>query len=230
MSLNLDRLIRVAERARPLLDRLVFVGGSVVELYFTDPASGRVRPTRDADAVCEAATYVAYGHIAAELRKLGFYQAADQNDPIYRWRMGEDILDVMPVAAEVLGFTNPWYAEGLTRAIEAELSDNLRIQIFPPPVFLASKLAAYERRGRDDPYVSQDLEDIVALITNRPEIVREVQEKPVELRRWIAEHLHEALGKQEARGILQGHLPELAWTPGLRENVEERILKMTEIE
>lgn len=53
MSANRDLLVRVARKVHPLLDELVFVGGAVVELYFTDPASPRVRPTRDTDAICE---------------------------------------------------------------------------------------------------------------------------------------------------------------------------------
>lgn len=228
MSANLDRLARVASAARPLLERFVFVGGAVAELYFTDPASQRVRPTRDADAVVEAATYTAYGRLSKTLRELGFRQSADENDPIYRWRLGNDLLDVMPLDPDVLGFTNPWYAEGVRRAIDVELSKDLVIRVFPPPLALASKLAAYEDRGQDDPYVSRDLEDVVALLANRPEIVREVIEEEEELRRWIAEHLRAALGTPEARPALQANLPELAWTPGLQELVADRIRVLTE--
>lgn len=228
MSANLDRLVRVATRARPLLDRLVFVGGAVAELYFTDPASGRVRPTRDADAVVEATTYAAYGRIAETLHSLGFRQSADENDPIYRWRTAEDVLDVMPIDPDVLGFTNPWYAHGVERSVAAPLSDDLAIRVFPASLALASKLAAYEDRGRNDPYLSQDLEDVVALLTNRPELPDEVQSESDDLQAWIADHLLEALGTPESRPVLEAHLPELARTPGLRETLEDRIRRLVD--
>lgn len=226
MTVNLERLARVARRAEPLLDRLVFVGGAITELYFSDPASGRVRPTTDADAVIEAATYVAYRRISAELQELGFRQSADQNDPIYRWRADGDVLDVMPIDPDVLGFSNPWYAEGVQRSVTYWLSDDLGIRIFPPPLVLASKLAAYADRGRDDPYLSQDLEDVVALLVNRPELVDEVEAEPEATRHWIAEQLNDAFGTEDARAILQGFLPEVTRTPGLMEMVETRIRRL----
>lgn len=226
MSANLDRLMRVATRAQPLLDRLVFVGGAVAELYFTDPASGRVRPTRDADAVVKAATYAAYGRIAETLRDLGFRQSADENDPVYRWRTDEDVLDVMPIDPDVLEFTNPWYGPGVERSILARLSDSLQVRVFPAALVLASKLAAYEDRGADDPYLSHDLEDVVALLANRPELADEVRSEPDEVRAWIADHLLEALGTPASRPLLEAHLPELAQTPGLRDLVEDRIRRL----
>ena len=39
--------------------------------------------------------------------------------------------------------------------------------------FLASKLEAYRGRGADDPYLSHDLEDVVAVIAGRPGCVEE---------------------------------------------------------
>lgn len=228
MSESRERLLRTARRAEPLLGRLVFVGGAVTELYFTDPASGRVRPTTDTDAVIEAATYAAYGRIADELRQLGFRQDAEKNDPIYRWRAGDDVLDVMPTDPDVLGFTNPWYAEGIERAVAYRIAEDLEIRILPPPLALASKLAAHADRGRGDPYLSRDLEDVVAILANRPEIVDETAREPVSTRRWIAGHVTVALTGEDARPILQGFLPEITRTPGLLEMVETRIRRLAE--
>lgn len=50
-------LLRAAEALRPLLDELVFVGGTVAELLVTDRTAPRVRPTDDVDAVAEVASY-----------------------------------------------------------------------------------------------------------------------------------------------------------------------------
>lgn len=51
MTANEDLLLGIAERLRPVLSELVFVGGATVELYITDPASARPRPTTDVDVV-----------------------------------------------------------------------------------------------------------------------------------------------------------------------------------
>ncbi len=172
MSENRDLLIRVARQLGPLRAELVFVGGATVELYFTDPASDRVRPTVDADAICEVTGYAEYYRFGERLRSLGFRQ--DMPDPIYRWRIGSDVLDVMPTDERVLGFSNRWYAPAIRAAQTVLLEPDLSILVPPPPVFLAAKLAAHENRGLADPLTSQDLEDVVALLANRPELSDEV--------------------------------------------------------
>jgi hypothetical protein len=44
---NLEQLIAVAHVLRPVLDDLVFLGGSVTGLLVTDEAAGDPRATRD---------------------------------------------------------------------------------------------------------------------------------------------------------------------------------------
>lgn len=118
MSANRDLLVRVATKIHTLLDELVFVGGVVVELYFTDPASPRVRPTGDADAICEASGYGAYHRLGDRLRELGFVQTATAADPPYRWRSGPDVLDVMPMDPGVLGFETRLVPDLLDRVLD----------------------------------------------------------------------------------------------------------------
>lgn len=48
---NLDRLQKEAEGLGELNEKMVYVGGSVVELYVTDPAATDVRPTMDVDCM-----------------------------------------------------------------------------------------------------------------------------------------------------------------------------------
>ncbi len=51
LSPNKVLLERVAAALHPLLDRLVFVGGNVVDLLLTDPAKAHVRVTDDVDVM-----------------------------------------------------------------------------------------------------------------------------------------------------------------------------------
>ena len=50
---NISMLHTVAQGLNYLLPQVVFVGGSVTELYATDSAATEVRPTDDVDCVIE---------------------------------------------------------------------------------------------------------------------------------------------------------------------------------
>jgi hypothetical protein len=54
---NRDQLITAAELLRPLLNELVFVGGSIVGLLITDEAAADPRITIDVDAIAEITSY-----------------------------------------------------------------------------------------------------------------------------------------------------------------------------
>jgi hypothetical protein len=55
----------------PLLDELVFLGGSTTGLFMTDAAAGGIRPTKDVDAIVDIASYSKYTALAERLRGLG---------------------------------------------------------------------------------------------------------------------------------------------------------------
>lgn len=229
MSSNRALLVRVARKIEPLLDRLVFVGGAVVELYFTDPAAGRARTTTDTDAICEVATYTEYQRLGDRLRELSFTQSLREADPPYRWRSGEDVFDLMPRDEDVLGFTNPWYDSALAENRAVEIDRALTIRIPDPPVYLATKLAAYEGRGRDDPLVSADLEDVVTLIANRGELVEEVEAAEPELRRWVSERIGSALPADQTVELVAGFLHEERRVAGLVSVVSDRVARLREM-
>lgn len=226
MSANLDLLEGIAHAVRPLLDEIVFVGGAIAELYTTVPVLPRARATTDTDALCEAASYVEYAQLGRRLEALGFRQALRHNDPAYRWRSAAGVLDLMPIVEDVLGFTNAWYTYGLANAVEHTLADGLRIRILSPPAYLATKLAAYESRGKEDPYSSHDLEDIVALLARRPELVAEVEATPVELRSWTRDTITEFLARDDAEELVGANLPGGAAMAPLRRIVLDRMRQL----
>lgn len=57
---NLDLIRAAAERLRPLLKEMVFVGGCTTGLLITDQAAAPVRGTNDVDAIAEIASYADY--------------------------------------------------------------------------------------------------------------------------------------------------------------------------
>ena len=44
----------------PVLDELVFVGGSTTGLFITDSAAGGIHPTKDVDAIVDITSYATW--------------------------------------------------------------------------------------------------------------------------------------------------------------------------
>lgn len=138
------------------------------------------------------------------------------------------MLDVMPPDPSVLGFSNPWYDAALEDTRSTEIADGLAIRVPAPSVLLATKLAAHEDRGADDPMTSTDLEDVVALIANRPELVDEVEAADRELRDWIGRRIGRFLPSDRAAELVAAFLPEIRRVPELRSMVTDRVAALRE--
>ncbi|HAH30792.1 MAG TPA: hypothetical protein DCL44_00580 [Elusimicrobia bacterium] len=77
-------LTHIAKGLGPLKDKVVFVGGSTVSLYLTDPGAATVRPTEDVDCVTQVLTRTQYYKLEAELEQLGFHHVTEKGAPICR--------------------------------------------------------------------------------------------------------------------------------------------------
>ena len=104
-STNITMLQTVADGLKELKDELVFVGGSVAELYANDPAASDIRPTLDVDCVNELSSRIAHAQLEANLRKKGFANDTSEGAPICRWIYKEIKVDVMPDDVKILGFS-----------------------------------------------------------------------------------------------------------------------------
>jgi hypothetical protein len=144
-SSNLELLTNAAKLLEPLLGELVFVGGCATQLLITDKAAAAVRPTLDVDAIVEITSYAGYETFSERLRKLGFQEDASENAPRCRWRQKTTVLDVMPLDAKILGFSNSWYRPAMDHAEERELESGPKIRLVSLAYFCASKLAATPR-------------------------------------------------------------------------------------
>jgi hypothetical protein len=82
---NLERLIATAALLRPMLGELVFVGGAVTSLLFTDEGAGLPRTTLDVDAIAEISSYAEYTAFGERLRALGFSEDTSEDAPLCRW-------------------------------------------------------------------------------------------------------------------------------------------------
>ena len=205
-SPNLELLTNAAELLKPLLDELVFVGGCIAALLITDQASGNARPTYDVDAIAAITSRADYITFSERLHKLGFTEDTREDAPICRWRNGETILDVMPLDERILGFSNRWYEPAMEYAEERELKPGLRIRVVSASYFCATKFDAFRGRGANDYFSSHDLEDLIAVIDGRPQLVDELRSAPDDVRTYVASEISRLLSTTQCLDALPGYL------------------------
>ncbi len=201
---NIELLVRVAEALGDLRERLVFVGGTATALLITDPAAAEARVTEDVDAIVAVVTLAEYHRLGGELRKRGFSQTLADGQPPYRWTIAGMKLDVMPLDAAVLGFSNKWYDSAMQTATEVRIGERLSIRLVTPPCFIGTKLEAFRDRGKGDYLASHDLEDVISVVDGRPELVEEIGRAAPDLRTYIASAFAEFLADDNFRNALPG--------------------------
>lgn len=204
---NIALLERAVDRLGPLTSELVFVGGCATGLLITDTAAPPIRTTLDVDVITEVATRKEYYSLTAKLRDQGFTEDMSPDAPICRWVTDDTILDVMPTNPAILGFGNQWYLKALEHAQALILPSGSKIRVVTGPYFLATKIAAFAGRGNSDYVMSRDIEDIVAVVDGRPEIVTEVRDSEDNLRRHLSTEVAALLSDRNFVSALQGHLP-----------------------
>ena len=203
---NFQLLVDAAKLLKPILGELVFVGGCTTALLITDKAAADVRPTYDVDAIAEITSYVGYAEFSERLKALGFREDRREGAPLCRWCQQTTTLDVMPLDGKILGFKNTWYGPAMETAEERELESDLKILMVSPVYFCASKLEAFGDRGKNDYAGSRDLEDLIAVVDGRAELVGEIQAAHSDVRSYLAKEIAKFLGTRGFVDALPGHL------------------------
>ncbi len=194
---NIEILTMAVSKLGPVADEMVFLGGCATGLLITDPAAPPVRVTTDVDVTTEVATLGEYYQLAERLRQRGFVEDQSQGAPICRWRLESTILDIMATKPDVLGFGNQWYEPAVAAAEFVELPSGKSIRMVLAPYFLATKLEAFDGREKGDYLSSHDIEDIVAVLDGRPEILDELQKASKSLQTYLADRFASLLETRE---------------------------------
>jgi hypothetical protein len=184
----------VASGLGELKNEMVFVGGSVAELYVDNPAASDIRPTLDVDCVIELSSRSEHARLEERLRAKRFANDTSQGAPICRWIYKDIKVDVMPTDSDVLGFSNIWYEEGVENKISKTLPDGQEIFVFLPEYYIAAKFEAHKSRGGNDLRQSHDFEDIIYIFDNCPNILQSIQKANQTVKNYL---------KQECQYLLQ---------------------------
>lgn len=158
------------------------------------------------DAIAEISSYAAYADFSERLRKCGFSEDASEGAPICRWRQKKTVLDVMPLDERILGFSHRWYKPALDSAVVHELEPDLRLRVVTGVYFCATKLEAFAGRGKGDYQSSHDLEDLIAVVDGRAELVQEIHAESNDVRIYIASEIAKLLANPPFLDALSGYL------------------------
>jgi hypothetical protein len=183
---NIDMLEETVGQLGPLVEEVVFLGGCATGLLITDPGAPPLRVTRDVDVMVEVASLPGYHSFTERLRRRGFVEDLSNEAPICRWKSQHILIDVMPTDPELLGFGNEWFARSFPMATKYRLPSKTEIRVLPSPYFLATKIEAFHHRGGGDFLLSRDVEDIVAVLDGRLEMVKEIQASEQELVSYLS--------------------------------------------
>jgi len=195
---------RVARALGPLKEQVVFVGGAVVCLYVDDPAADDVRPTKDVDLLLEVVSLSGLERLREQLTSIGLRQ--DPMEPVIcRFFLNDIMVDVM--STEPIGWApgNRWFKDGLGRSQNVEVGNNMHVRCLPFVHFLATKFDAYQDRGKNDPLLSKDFEDIVYLLDNRTTAVDDIAVAPEKVRTYLRERCAQLL-KPDLQEAIIAHL------------------------
>jgi hypothetical protein len=198
---NLPLLEDAVRKLTPFLDEIVFVGGITLGLLITDKAAAPIRGTTDVDVIADIVTYADYIAFSERLRLAHF---TEDEELTCRWQNENLILDVLALNKEVLGFTNIWYESALHHASSLSLPGGASIRVITAPFFLATKMEAFRGRGKMDFQASHDLEDFVAVIEGRENVVLEIGESPQAVRDYLAQAAKSLLAEPRFLDVLPG--------------------------
>jgi hypothetical protein len=209
ISTNLTRLLKVAQGLDDLRNQVIFVGGSVAELYADDAAATEIRPTMDVDCVVELATY---GDLYSfeELLRSRHFKNDIESGVICRWTYDDETVDIMPDDEHIMGFSNRWYKRSFPNRTLKILDDENKtpIYILPPLYYLATKIEAIRDRGGDDLRLSHDLEDLIYVLNNHSNILDAFDsETNTELTEFLSLWAKEMLQRRNHREEIACMLP-----------------------
>lgn len=199
-------ILRVLGALGSLADRVVIVGGAVVELYCDRPRGlWEVRPTKDVDIVTHVVTYGELRDFEFELYRNGFYQTPE-DDVMCRFRWEDVIVDVMSVRPVGWAPSNRWIEEGFPTA-ETVVVEGKPVRILTYAYFLATKFAAFRGRGAKDARLSHDLEDIVTILDGQSQWVALALATDKDVKAYLKEQFQLILQDARLQEAILGNLP-----------------------
>lgn len=203
-TINIKVIEKVAAALGELNEQVIYVGGAIVSFYITDLGADQPRPTKDIDISVQISTYAEMDRLRELLATKGIFPATDQI-VMYRYEFEDVLIDFIPFETTTLGPTNRWLKPGFPHAYTVQAGDQT-IKILPVSYFLATKFEAFKSRGKNDPFVSHDFEDIIYVLDNNIEVVEIIKNGDASLINFMKEMANYILNHPSRNDIISGHI------------------------
>lgn len=210
----------VAIALKELKDQMIFVGGSVVNLYVDDEAAEEVRQTDDIDVTINLINYSAWVQMQERLAELGFSPYPGGHSICSYLYKGIPV-DIMTSEEDSSGGGNEWYKIGYENLWNKKVREET-INILSAPCFLATKFKAFNNRSGDY-RASHDFEDIIYVINNRTTIIEEIENDHPEIKQFLKEEFTKVYENLSFEEIILYHLIEEERVPIIKEKIEHII-------
>ena len=106
----------------------------------------------------------------------------------------------------------------------------MTIKAIKAPYFLGTPLEAFYGRGKGDYMVSHDMEDLIAVLDGRLEIVEDILPADEKIKTYIAEQFRKLLKNNEFLDAMPGHLPPDQASQERIPIIEERMRRIIEVQ
>jgi hypothetical protein len=213
----------VANALKELKDQMIFVGGSVVNLYVDEEAAEEVRQTDDVDVTINLINYTAWVQMQERLAELGF-SPDPEGHAICSYLYRGIPVDIMASEEGPLGGGNKWYKIGYDNLWIKKVREET-INILSAPCFLATKFEAFN--GRSGDYrASHDFEDIIYVLDNRTTIIEEIKNDHPEIIQFLKEEFTRVSASLSFEEIITCHVHPLIQeerVPIIKEKIEHII-------
>jgi len=113
-------------------------------------------------------------------------------------------VDVMPARDTTGRFSDRWFEYAVKSAVLKTIG-SLTVRTVSAACFIATKLTAFENRGKED-YYHHDMEDIITVLDGRQSLVGEIEAEEISMRDFISGRIEEMLGDERFVDSLPGHL------------------------
>ena len=220
-----ERFERVAQAVAPLLNRVVFTGRPAGWLLATDHLTAAQPVSVAADATFRALSELSLDRLAVELSTLGFTRRG-RTDRSEQWTLdAATTIEVIHVSGDEGDPAATWLEYAMLLTVPVDAGAGLRARITGAPALLALDWAGYRASGRSV-LDSGEVEDVIALVAGRAEVVREVGAAPPELRSFVAGETRRVLAQECAEHAIRRALPGALQLPALVARVAERMARI----
>lgn len=203
-TINIKVIEKVAKALGEINNEVIYVGGAVVSFYITDTGAEQPRPTKDIDISVQIGSYSEMDQLRERLATKDIYPAADQT-VMYRYEYDDVLIDFIPYEPTSMGPTNPWLKPGFPESYEVKAGDQT-VKILPVSYYLATKFEAFKSRGKDDPFMSHDFEDVIFVLDNNIEVVEHIKSADDKLISFLKEMADYILNHPSKNDIISGHI------------------------